>query len=734
VPRRDQALNVVMRARIDVAPQWRAALAAPAAAGAGVGGALAIMGAHFAAGAALLLASVLALRWPQSIWGAPVDHAWPVGARRLGVLAVCAIAVFFRCHRLNPPGLWGDDALNGLLAFDILDGTITSPFQIVRHSHSSFHALANYPIAAAFRLFGPGLTALRLPGVVLGAICVPLLYATIAPLFGTTTALIAALFYATSPPQLAHAKALVQIITGQWFQLAALALVVRGIAHRRMLPIVVAGVPLAGCLYTYHAARIAPLVVFGYVLAVIVAARRRGERIAPPLWAAAGMLAVFALALIPAVRAWTAAPDSLFGRMEETALWPAVRDQRSLWPLWDSLWRTLLMFHYQQGPEYHWFGLGFDPAVNAVVGFLLVHGLVESVRRRREPRHLLLLLWCAVGLTPALLSTGAPRLYRAFLGTPPIYVWAALPLARLLTARVGSPARIVNRAVAVAALVAVPVIDFNYYFYRLYTHPTFRWYQGERIVEMARLLRARGPGWYGYVLADTFDASHESLRFLARAWELHLTSPSSLADVLPLPQLPERGALFLMNQNAADAAAAAEHMYPGEARITVTEPTPRSWALDAWLPLPAPPGDSAIVTLAYPVPRERAEHPNLHPAWGLDAEYAGARRIVRREPYPFYAFLPWMMPGPFRAVWRGRLTVPEPGGYALEVASDSEHVLRIDGAAVDLPSAPLAAGEHAFELAFPRVSDRLRVKIYWRPPDRPREIVPPQAFAPPPGR
>ena len=244
-------------------------IAALVATAAGLGGALALMSGWFALGGALLLGSMLALRWPRSFWDGPPPPDLPPRARRLALLAVCAVAVFFRFYHLNQPGLWGDDAINGLLAFDILDGKIHSPTKIVQHSHSNFHALSNYPIAAAFWLFGPDITTLRLPGVVLGSLCVPLLYGTVAPLFGDAVALLGALFYATAAPQIIHAKELVQIITGQFFQLAGLCLLVRGLASRRAWMVGAAGLPLAACTYTYHSARLAPLVAVAYALAVL---------------------------------------------------------------------------------------------------------------------------------------------------------------------------------------------------------------------------------------------------------------------------------------------------------------------------------------------------------------------------------------------------------------------------------------------------------------------------------
>jgi hypothetical protein len=444
------------------------------------------------------------------------------------------------------------------------------------------------------------------------------------------------------------------------------------------------------------------------------------------------------------VRGYLRHPDALIERVDDTSIWVVVGAQHSLWPLWDAMWRTLLMFHYQQGPEYHWFGIGFDPAVNAVIGFLLVHGLVQSLAHWREPRHLLLLAWVTIGLVPGFLSSGAPRLYRAFLATPPIYVWAALPLAQLRAAPVPGRSRPLVRGLAAALIVAVPLIDFNYYFYRVYTHPVFRWFQGERLVEMARTLRSFGPGWTGYLLTDTYGASHETLRFLSRAWNLQMRDVASLADVLPLREVPERGALFIMSQTALDAAPAIEQMYPGADLLLRREPAPRSWWLDAWWPL-APATEPRISAGFYPVSRAAAEHPRIDPPHGLLAEYDfRGVHLARTEPYPFYAFFPPTFPlradlpvTPAEqrcdAVWRGRLTIPPPGDVRLFIESNAGATLSLDGRAVGWNDT-LTAGEHELAVQLHSVPEHFRAAIFWQPPGQSPVLVPPDAFAPAPTR
>ncbi len=718
-----------------------AVAAALASTAMGIAGALLLADAQPVLGLPLLAASVVLLHWPQSLWTAAAPAELPARQRRWLLLAVTGIAAFFRSYRLEPPGLWGDDAVNGLLAFDILDGTVRSPFEIVVHSFSYFHALPNYFIAGAFWLFGADPWTLRLPSVLLGIAGAPLLYGIAAPLFGARVGLLAALFYACSPPQISHAKQLVQIISGEFFLLAGLCLLVQGTARARWAVTAAAGLPLALCAYTYHSARITPPIAIAYLGALAWAGRHPASRTSTAggtgrvalRWSSGLALAiVFAVALVPAARGYLADPHALIGRVSSESIWAVMRERDSWAPLWDAAWRTLAMFHYQQGPEFHWFGIGTDPAFNAVVGFLCVHGVLASLLGWRQPRHVLLLAWVVVGLIPGVLSGGAPRLYRALYATLPLYVWAALPLERMLAAAAAAPARRALRWLALALVGLVPLIDFHLYFYRLYSHPAFHWFQGERIVEMARTLRGYGPGWTGYVLADDFVAEHEILAFLARAWGVQLRGVGSLAEVLPLPSAPERGALFMMAGAALPAADAVRAFYPAAELSQRREPVLRSWALDAYWPIAEPYGAPRAVLGFAAVPRAALEQRQRDPDIGLLGEYdLGDRRRIRHEPYPLFAFMPPTFPAHFRSALRGRLIVPEPGGYHLVVDSNAPWKAWLDGQRTDL-SKPLAAGSHDFAVEIDEVSQTLQLQIFWHREGEERHLVPPEAWRLPP--
>jgi hypothetical protein len=338
------------------------------------------------------------------------------------------------------------------------------------------------------------------------------------------------------------------------------------------------GVAMALCLYTYHTAKLVPLV--GIAFAVMVLRHSdKPLRTAKPLLAA---LAVFLACSIPAARSYWDLPEALGGRAAQAGLWSAVKETGSLLPIWTSLWRTLLIFQYEQGIG--WFGVGSDPAFNLLLAFLFLHGLVESVWRWREPRHALLLIWFVIGLLPGALSSEAPRPYRILLATPPLYVWAALPLARLYDAAGARGwGKQCLRGAAVLIVAAVPFLDFNQYFYRTYTSGEFRWYQGAEILEMARTLRSFGKGWTGYIVANNFDTSHESLIFLSRVWGLSLRDVLSIAEAVPVRDESGDGALFMVTREADAAEEALRTFYPQVQPIYRYEPIATSWFFEPWL-------------------------------------------------------------------------------------------------------------------------------------------------------
>jgi len=679
---------------------------------------------------------------------AAADSPATVASRRAalpGMLLVAAALIFFRCYRLDPPGLWGDDAINGLLALDVLNGEIRSPFRLVHHSHSYFHAFTNQVIAFAFLLVGPGPTGLRLPGIAAGIAAGLAVYAALRRLFGSPAALVAGLFFAASPLQISHSKNLIQEVFGLAFQCIGVACLVRGLAAvsgtrgdehdvaapDRAPPVLwwaAAAVAFAATVYTYHAAKLAPLVALPLLFA------RRRDFSTADRRALGVALATFALCLLPALFVYARDPSKLTGRFAGVSLLTELRAAGSLAPLWESTWRTLAVFHYQQGPpRYHWFGIGDEPGLDPIVGFLAVCGFAASLRRWREPRHLLLLSWFAIGLIPGILSTEAPRGYRVLLATPPLYAWAALPIAALWRHAAPAP-RGAARALAALLVAAVLFVDFNYYFYRTYTHPDFRWMQGARQVAMARALRRRGPGWRGYLLSPRFSAEYETVRFLSRAWDLRFEDVRILRDIAPLDDVPEGGALFITTPGSHEASELLRAFYPQATATTVFDPPPRTWFFGGDWPYPPKVARrepvATLVAVGHDelVAAQSRRGPRWLPAFAVYKK-ADGEVIRRREPPPFFNFFADTFEQPFTAHFATAIFVPAPGGYSLDVTGEGLIEMRVDGV-LDAPPRVLESGRHVVTISMPTLERRLRLSLWWTPPGGKRGPIPANAWRP----
>jgi hypothetical protein len=209
-----------------------------------------------------------------------------------------------------------------------------------------------------------------------------------------------------------------------------------------------------------------------------------------------------------------------------------------------------------------------------------------------------------------------------------------------------------------------------------------------------------------------------------------MSSVASLADVLPLPEAPERGALFIMSPATVGAAAAIQYMYPGPDLIVQRDVVSRTWWFDDWWPI-VPAGDPPISAAFYPVDRATAERPRLDPPWGLELEYdTGEIHHSRHDPYPFYAFLKPSFSRPLDVVWRGQVTIPPPGGYRIEPHAFAQATMWIDGRLTTATDA-LPAGTHTLAIELKDLREPVLFELFWQPAGQSRVLIPPSALSPP---
>lgn len=203
---------------------------------------------------------------------------------------------------------------------------------------------------------------------------------------------------------------------------------------------------------TYYAGRLVPVLL---VLMVPVAGPRQGR------WRA--YLAAVALGVALALpmfftAAQTAGADA---RVSELAIPIHALLEGDAHPLMETAWTTLGMAHARGDPE--WLYNTSERPIFGTPGAILFYvGIAVALWRWRRPQSRVLLLWLALGISPALISLPPSSYGHTILALPPTY----LMLASLIEPRAGSSRwiRLATRAVAILLIALTATRDLGDYF------------------------------------------------------------------------------------------------------------------------------------------------------------------------------------------------------------------------------------------------------------------------------
>ncbi len=347
----------------------------------------------------------------------------------LAVLAVTLLALFLRVWQLNqvPPGLWWDEATQGLDAAELLHGV----FRIFYTSALGKEPLYIYltaPFAAAW--FGAPF-AVRLAGALLSVLMVPALFACGRALFfehpraGAWAGLAAAILWTTN--------FWAQSISRIGFQVNAFPLVLtvavlawlnyarRPDARRSLTFGALAGLTL----YTYLAARFTPAL---WVALFLLLPRDRRRAMRPTVGRA---ILAFALVALPIAVYFALHPQDFFGRINTFGVTQGaaavVKPETLSW----AASYTLKAFLGILGDPIARHNLPDQPSFTPVAAGLFALGAVvglAAVALRRHQGALTALLWWALLCIPAILSrSSTPHYPRLFGALPAAMLIAALP-------------------------------------------------------------------------------------------------------------------------------------------------------------------------------------------------------------------------------------------------------------------------------------------------------------------
>ncbi|HRQ36475.1 MAG TPA: glycosyltransferase family 39 protein [Chloroflexota bacterium] len=318
---------------------------------------------------------------------------------------VC-VAAALRLWQLGtiPPGLYRDEAFNGLDALRVLDGELAVFFTANNGREPLYIYLTTFFVA----LMGRSVTAVRLGAALVGVLTVLPVFLLAREWFGWRVGLFAAWLWAVTlwPVHLSHIGLRIILLP------ACLALIfwLGTLAYRRQQwwLWLAAGLVYGLTFYTYLAVRFTPLLLLGVGLFMLW--RRGRER----LWSGAfWFVGGTAVALLPLALFYATHLEMLLGRSGQVSIFNPDINGGDPWGLLLRqialsfglfIWRgDTILRHNPAGRPL------FDPLM--AIPFLI--GLAWCVRRWRQPAVAVTLLWVAVMLGVTILAEDAPHFLRA---------------------------------------------------------------------------------------------------------------------------------------------------------------------------------------------------------------------------------------------------------------------------------------------------------------------------------
>ncbi|MGL4648057.1 MAG: hypothetical protein ACRC1H_01515, partial [Caldilineaceae bacterium] len=255
------------------------------------------------------------------------------------------------------------------------------------------------------------------------------------------------------------------------FAVAAVGLLLYGMRTQRAAAYLGAGLALGMGLNFYSSFRLFLPVLPIFVLAALLSQRRAGGS-ARLAWIASwrGLLLAGIAALVvsaPLLAFAALNPDLFLERSSKTFLFTNVAEGERWQVLWENVRAHLLMFNVEGDPNGR-HNLPGRPMLDPLLAALLIPGVALCLRRLREPRHLLLLLWLGFTLLGGILTLAfeAPQSLRANGALPAAMLIALVPVAAIVrlwqrsSGKVG--ARQVTQPVAIGlAVLVAPVLLWN---------------------------------------------------------------------------------------------------------------------------------------------------------------------------------------------------------------------------------------------------------------------------------
>lgn len=405
------------------------------------------------------------------------------------LLAVTVVAAALRLYALErlPPGLYHDEAYNGLDALDVIGGLRPIFFE----ANNGREPLFIYLVALSVSLLGRSPLAIRLVAVLLGTLTVPATYFMVRELLGRREALLAAVVTAITFWHLNLSRVGFRAVSFPLLTALCLWFFVRGLHSKRWSDSALGGFFLGLSFYSYLAARFAP---FPFLLLILYWLWRRQHI----NWQ--GLLLFFVAGLIVASPLLLYAVqhlDTFLARSAQVSIFnPAINHGDFVGTLLHHLGKTLGMFNWR-GDFIPRHNMPDRPVFDPVMGLLFLLGLVTALRRASQRQeYALLWIYFVVMLIPTILAEDAPHFLRGVGILPVAFVIPALGLKTVWDALQSRTSR------QIASLVLILLVSLSlyttvndYFFHHARSEAAYYNFETGAAELAADINRFLGTGW-----------------------------------------------------------------------------------------------------------------------------------------------------------------------------------------------------------------------------------------------
>jgi 4-amino-4-deoxy-L-arabinose transferase-like glycosyltransferase len=455
----------------------------------------------------------------------------------------------------TPPGLYHDEAFNGLDALKILEGE----WPIYFAANNGREPLFIYLIAATIGLLGRTPGALRLAAAISGTFTIPVTYLMTRVWFNRRVSLLSATILAITLWHVHLSRIGFRAVTLPLTTSLALWLGARAYRSRRWYDWLLAGLFYGLCFYAYLPARFSPIALG--IFALYLAITGRSDRLWPvAAWFVAGAALILTPLGIYTLGHW----DIVMGRPGQVGVLNPLINGGDPWgTIGRQLISTLGMF-FVHGDTIPRHNLPGRPVFDPLMGTAMLLGLVWGLTRQRASKRsrwrtptLFALVWVGLMLVPTWLAEDAPHFLRAVGVLPLLAVFPALGIEAAMDwlERHGR----YKWAIALACTIltfslAATVRD---YFIRYRTDPRTTYAFEDAAVELAaEANRFTGVGWDGSGLAANRSSPQPGRRVYvdSRLWDEWEAIPFLVPESGSVVKLPIKGAFSTLNEEGSEKA------------------------------------------------------------------------------------------------------------------------------------------------------------------------------------